>query len=234
MEALRDGATAANAFEAILGLAARPKHPLNATFLDQLLRRHSMLARDPFWSNMLETSYSGWSAQVIPHSGVHRLIDTARRGRLDALPDEVGRLWTTTLAWFCASPDRRIRDRATMAMVSILRARPSIIAWLVRKFAETEDEYIAERVLVAAYGALLLNQSEPHVKEAAAELYERYFAEAEPPLNASLRDHARLIIELAVELGVPRPRPRTEAISATLFEPVANQPSQRGGREAIC
>jgi hypothetical protein len=219
LEALSDGDTAAKAFEAILGLAARPKHPLNATFLDQLLRRYSMLARDPFWSRMLETSYSDWSDRVIPHSGVHRLIDTARRGRLDALPDDVGRLWTTTLAWFCASPDRRIRDRATMAMVSILCARPSTIVWLVRKFAETEDEYIAERVLLAAYGALLICQSRSHVQETAAELYERYFAEVEPPLNASLRDHARLIIELGIELGVPPPR-----LERTRYRPPHSSP----------
>jgi hypothetical protein len=205
-EALCKGDIAAKAFEAVLGLAARPSHPLNATFLDQLLRRCSMVARDPFWSNMLETSYSGWSDQVVPHSRVHKLIDTACRGTLDALPNEVARLWTTTLAWFCASPDRRIRDRATKAMVSILRSVPSTIIWLIQKFAKTDDEYIAERVLLAAYGALLLCQSKPHVYETAAELYEGYFAEVEPPLNASLRDHARLIIELAVGLGVPPPR----------------------------
>lgn len=206
MEALHNGDIRAKALEAILGLAARPSHPLNATFLDQLLRRCSMVARDPFWSNMLETSYSGWSDQVVPDSRVHKLIDTACRGQLDALPDEVARLWTTVLAWFCASPDRRIRDRATLGMVNILRTRPNTITWLIRKFANTDDEYIAERVLLAAYGALLLCQSKPHVYETAAELYQGYFAEIEPPLNASLRDHARLIIELAVELGVPPPR----------------------------
>jgi hypothetical protein len=193
-EALSHRDTAASAFEAILCIALRAGHPLNATFLDGLLRRFPMLSRDPFWANLLETSYSDWSDRVKPHSGVHRLIDTARRADLTALPDDVGRLWGVALAWFCASPDRRIRDRATMAMVSLFRSRPSVVVPLLRRFAESDDEYIAERVLVASYGVLLLRPSASHLHDAASEIYDRYFAEGEPPLNASLRDHARLII----------------------------------------
>jgi hypothetical protein len=205
-EALGNGDTAGPTFEAILGLALRPDHPLNARFLNRLLEPIPMLKRDPFWAHMLETSYSAWSESVNPRSGVHRLIDTARRADLVALPDQVGILWGTALAWFCASPDRRIRDRATMALVSLARARPSVLLPLVRRFADTDDEYIAERVLVAAYGAFLLNPSLAHLGEVATDLYERYFFDGEPPLNAGLRDHARLIIELAAELNAPLPQ----------------------------
>jgi hypothetical protein len=209
-EALSHRDTFAAAFEAILGLAARPGHPLNATFLDGLLRSRPMLTRDPLWADMLETSYSGWSNRVFPQSGVHRLMDAARRADLGALPDDVGTLWAITLAWFCASPDRRIRDRATMAMVSVFRARPAVLVSLLCKFAESDDQYIAERVVVASYGALLLHPSPLHLRDAACEVYSRYFAEGEPPLNASLRDHARLIIELAVELDVAPPQLRRD------------------------
>ena len=76
---------------------------------------------------------------------------------------------------------------------------------LVRRFADSDDEYIAERVLVATYGAFLLNPSPADLGNVAADLYDRYFSEGEPPLNASLRDHARLIIEFAEELNVPLP-----------------------------
>jgi len=209
-EALSNGDTAAPTFEAILGLAARPGHLLNAGFLDRLLGPTPMLTRDPFWARVLATSYSGWSDRVNPRSGVHRLIDTARRADLTALPDDVGALWGTALAWFCASPDRRIRDRATMALVSLFRARPNVLVSLLRRFSESDDEYIAERVLVASYGALLLHPSKPHLQDAASDIYDCYFAEGEPPLNASLRDHARLIIELAVELNVPPPQLRPD------------------------
>ena len=55
-EALSHRDTAATTFEAILGLAARPGHPLNAAFLDRLLGAIPMLHRDPFLADMLETS----------------------------------------------------------------------------------------------------------------------------------------------------------------------------------
>ena len=201
-EALGANDTAKAALDAVLGLAPRPGHPLNAEYLHQMLAPISMLTRDPFWANMLEASYSRWSDTVDPKSAVHRLIDSARRGHLADLPDEVGVLWTTALAWFCASPDRRIRDRATMAMVSVFRARPAVIAPLLQRFADSEDEYISERVLAAAYGALLLRPSAPDLQAAATEIYGLYFRDGAPPLNASLRDHGRLLIELAIDLGV--------------------------------
>lgn len=191
----------ASMMEALFGLAARPRHPLNAGFLDYLLQSLPLLERDPFWANCLEQSYAEWSATIRAKSGVHRLIDTACRANLEGLPDSAATLWATALAWFCASPDRRIRDRSTMAMVNIFRARPNCIVRLMRRLLESDDEYISERILVAAYGALLLNESEAGLRETAGFVYDVYFAEGEPPLNASLRDHARLIIELAVELG---------------------------------
>lgn len=206
-------------FEVLLGVAARPDHPLNARFLARILRGIPLLIRDPFWANRVETSYSGWTDIVRPKSGVHRLIDTARRGNLENLPDDVGTLWATILAWFCASPDRRIRDRATMAIVSILRARPGCITPLLRQFLQSDDEYISERVLVAAYGALLLNDDVPALRESAAVVYQRYFAEGAPPLNASLRDHGRLIVELSVELGVA-----PEGVDAALYRPPYSSP----------
>jgi hypothetical protein len=218
MELVREGLgsteTVAAMLEALLGVAARPDHPLNARFLDRVLRGIPMLARDPFWAHRLEDSYSGWSDTVRPKSGVRRLIETARRGNLDNLPDAVGTLWAITLAWFCASPDRRIRDQATMAIVNIFRAQPACIGLLLRRFLLSEDEYVSERVLVAAYGALVLNESALDLREAANIAYDFYFAEGDPPLNASLRDHARLIIELSVELGVA-----PEGLDAELYRP---------------
>lgn len=200
--------------EALFGLAARPRHPLNAGFLDYILQGVPLLERDPFWANCLEQSYAEWSATIRVKSGVHRLIDTACRANLESLPDPAATLWATALAWFCASPDRRIRDRSTMAMVSIFRARPLCIVPLMRRCLDSDDEYISERILVAAYGALLLNESGPALRETADFVYDAYFAEGEPPLNAGLRDHARLIIELAVELGVA-----PDGIDEALYRP---------------
>ena len=106
-----------------------------------------------------------------------------------------------------------------MAMVSICRARPGCVPTLLRRFLLSNDEYISERVLVAAYGALLLNESAPDLRQAASVVYELYFAEGSPPLNASLRDHGRLIIELSVEFGVA-----PEGADPALYRPPYESP----------
>jgi hypothetical protein len=213
-EGLRSNNTIVAMFESLLGCAARPAHPLNARFLHLILNRIPLLARDPMWADCLEELYSSWSDTVRPKSVVHRLIEAARHGDLDNLPDEVGTLWAIMLAWFCASPDRRIRDQATMAMVRIFRARPTCITPMLRQFLRSDDEYISERILVAAYGALLLNEATPELRDAAALVYRLYFADGVPPLNASLRDHGRLLIELSIELDVA-----PQGVDAKLYRP---------------
>lgn len=187
--------------EALFDLAVRPEHPLNADYLDRLLRRAPMLVRDPWWANLLELSFSNWTKTPL-RTGAARIINTALQSNLGNVPEDVARLWCVLLAWFCASPDRRIRDRATKGMVKLFRAQPSVIVPLLEKFARFEDEYIAERVVVASYGALLLNPSADDLRATANYLYEIYFkSDAGPPLNSSLRDHARLIVEIATDHG---------------------------------
>lgn len=218
-ERLGSHETANAVFEVLLGFAARPDHPLNSKFMDGFLRGNPLLLRDPFWANLLEISYSAWSESVLTESGVYRLIESARRGNLENLPDNVGVHWAIMLAWFCASPNRRIRDRATMALVSIFRARPGCINPLLVRFLRIDDEYISERVLVAAYGGLLLNEAASELRDAATLVYDWFFADGTPPLNSSLRDHGRLIIELAVELGLS-----PEKFQSELYRPPYNSP----------
>ncbi|WP_155257485.1 hypothetical protein [Rhizobium leguminosarum] len=203
--ALHDGQNSSEAFEALLRIATRPDIPLNATFLSKKLRGATMIDRDPWLAHCIIESYSGFTDTVSRKSGVHRLIDTARRADLRRLPDDVAFLWCTMLAWFCAIPDRRVRDRATMALVSVLRARPHSITALLAEFLDEEDEYVVERVLVASYGALLISKEGNDAADAAELVYSRMFEGRVPPENASVRDHGRLIIELALSRVAIKP-----------------------------
>lgn len=207
------------ALEAVLTVSARPDHPLNAQFLNDMLAPIPVIERDSFWAHLLENSFSGWSETVREKSPVHRLIDIARRARLDGLPYQVACLWASVLAWFCASPDRRIRDKATLAMASIFRAEPAAITKILRAFDSCDDEYILERILVAGYGAFTLNPSAEDLFNASCLLYHKFFAYGDPPLNASVRDHARLIIELSLDRKVPPP-----GLDISLCRPPYNSP----------
>jgi len=199
-QATRTQELAEKAWEALYRIATRREHPLNADTIDAWLGTETVLERDPYWSYIVGRSFER------PTGGVPRLIDWAVRGHLHAIDDTVALLWARVLAWFCAVPDRRIRDRSTKGLVRVFRARPEIIPALIDAFARIDDEYVSERVLVASYGALLLSRDAGHIHAAASAVHRAYFSNPmDTPLNASLRDHARLIVELAVDEGVKDP-----------------------------
>jgi hypothetical protein len=199
---LNDPTTSGLAWETIIKLSTRQDHPLNALFLHEFLMKIPMLERDPYWSMALDKWVFPSSHVPEDRTAVHRLIDWSLRGHLEGITLESAKLCATVFSWFCASPNRKVRDRATKGLVRVFKARPDAISPIVREFLRSDDEYISERVLVAAYGALLLCQSLKHTKDCAIEVLSNFFEPpSKTPLNASLRDHGRLIIELAIDIG---------------------------------
>jgi len=179
-------------FETLLTLSARPGHPLNAKYLHRLLGRFSLAHRDGFWSGFLHESYSA-------ERSVHRHIDWALRGELEGLDPNAVYLWVLALAWCCAAADRRVRDRATRAMVRLLRSRPGLAPELIEDLGEINDDYVWERVLGACYVVVLLSRESQVIRDVAAATWTVVFEAGRVPLNALVRDHVRLILELALQ-----------------------------------
>jgi len=194
-----------DAFEAMLRMSIRKGHPLNSEFLYEWWNSLACLVRDPIIGYHLERNYSDWSENIVPNSAVATLLDWALYSHLDGLDTEVAVLWGTALALFLSSPNRKIRDRATKGLVRIAIAEPRILAPLLNRFLSNEDAYIVERVLVATYGAILLNPNPELVGDVAsiiADWFVTSSGEVPPTTNAISRDHARMILELAVNLNV--------------------------------
>jgi hypothetical protein len=180
--------------ETLLELSTRPEHPLNADRMHRMLLSIPLADRDGFWCLFLYRSYEG-------ERGVRRLIDWALKDDFEGLAEDSLRLWATTLAWFCAAADRRVRDRATKALVRLFGAAPSIARSLILRFSDVDDEYVIERVLCSAYGAVLLSDDNEITGSAADAVWQGLFAhDGTAPLNALIRDHARLILEAANEI----------------------------------
>jgi hypothetical protein len=210
-EALGRTGIALLAMETILLLSPRPGHRLNADYLHRHQKRQSLTSRDPFWAYALHSSF-------LAEGIVHRLIDWALRSELRTLSPETVRLWAIALAWFCAAPDRRIRDRATKGIVKLFVAHPSVTAQLLGAFADCDDDYVVERVLMATYGALLLSRDTGALREIAV-LAHRTIFQNEVSFNAVIRDHSRLIIEYALDLNAIEPK----ALSANFRSPYSSE-----------
>jgi hypothetical protein len=130
----------------LLSLACIPDHPLNVHRIDRVLRkRMTMPERDKLWSDEV---LSIWSEDVNP---IARTIDWAWTG-LEQPPTDVAQLGAKLLAWLFTSPNRRLRDTATKALLRLVENNTRLLVNLVHSFTNVDEPYIVERLLAVACG----------------------------------------------------------------------------------
>ena len=183
--------------ETLITLATIPDHPLNAKFLDQELRKTTMADRDAWWSTGLHALWDDrsavdrivqWSSRLWPHS---------------QLDEEAAELTATTLAWLLTSSNRHLRDHTSKSLVRVMTWRPGLIGKLIRRFADLDDAYVAERVLAAAYGAAMRVTDAEGLKAVAEAAHQAVFAGGRPRPHILLREYARGLIKRAEHLLAP-------------------------------
>lgn len=132
-------------------------HPLNAQFTDRVLRAFELADRDLRWCEWIRRT----DQTYFPRQGgvIRRDIDELERrwrGRQTRdIGDRLRALWTT---WLLASPDRRLRDRATRALYAYGLYDPQGLFELTISALHTNDPYVPERLLAASYGVAMANQ----------------------------------------------------------------------------
>lgn len=178
--------------DALLTVTCIPDHPFNAEYLHRRLMRLSMASRDATWSILLEEQFEsqgaidrilawGWTDQDHSH-----------------VSDEAITLYATTLCWTLASPNRMLRDRSTMTLVTLLTGRLSVIAKLLVKFERCNDLYVTERLYAVAYGCAVRSlKQDDELANIADWIFKKVFQNNKPPVHILFRDYARGIILLA-------------------------------------
>ncbi|MGI9101072.1 MAG: AVAST type 2 anti-phage system protein Avs2 [Terriglobales bacterium] len=190
-----------NALDTLLTVATIPGHPLNAQYLNKLLRRHSMADRDSWWSTYLHRAFGG-------HSSVDRIIDWAHEVKPERrMEDDTVDLCSIVLTWMQTSSNRFLRDRATKALISLLTGRLQASTRLLEMFADVDDLYVKERLYAVCYGVAMRNSDVNGISALAQVVYSKVFANKSPVAHILLRDYARGVIERAAALnskmGIP-------------------------------
>lgn len=193
-EALADADISFETMDSILSVAWQPS-PIDSYWLDDLLRTKPMARRDAYWCPYLHIRYE-------PSGVVRRLIDAAPKLRLDRIETGILERWAVLLSWFTAAADRRVKDRATRAVTKIFSHRPEIVPGIVERFIDCDDDAVRERVLMSAYGALILAREAAATTRLAEILCRDFRDRAEQFNNALIRDHTRCILELSKILQV--------------------------------
>jgi hypothetical protein len=194
-----------DAWERIIQLAALPDHPLNARWLHATLHRLSMPERDVRWSMYLHRSERRQESKS--PSAMTRLLDWAwpdDAERIDPIAgcdDEVIELAAATVVWCFTTANRFVRDRATKALVCLLRGRLHLVPGILDAFQGVDDLYVSERLYAACFGSVVRDSRIDQVQTVAKATYDNVFSSGEPPAHLLLRDYAREIIEYAAFLG---------------------------------
>lgn len=175
-------------------------HPLNADFLDKVLRPITPVAdRDFSWTEWIRATRGERLGDILEleHRWKSNLFD---RGGSD-------RLRLKWLMWHLTSSDRELRDVATRAAYWYGRGTPSALFEETLRSLEINDPYVPERMLAASYGVAMAHRGEFEIESFTSgdlavfgrKVYEAIFSEEAPcsTTHILLREYAARIIELA-------------------------------------
>lgn len=167
---------------------------IDAHWLTSFLNRLGLVNRDSVLAPYLH--------QARNKTGIARRLITASDDiNLEKIDEATAERWIIVLVWFTASADRRIKDEATRAAVSLCRAKPLLAVTLVGTFLRHDDDEVRERMLLVVYTGLLLARDCAVLRAVSAELLGAYQATPDAFEHALIRDHIRCVAELARELG---------------------------------
>lgn len=174
-----------------LGVAGIPEHPFNGRILHGYLDKFSLAKRDRFWQRFLNSHYDEGSF-------LKRLIDWGwHKESKNYLSDEALELICSTIIWFLASSNRRVRDRSTKALIELLKGREDVLIRLLNQFKSNNDPYIVQRIYAVSLGCAHRSPNTRSLHKLAESVYGLVFSTGHPPADILLRDYAREVIELS-------------------------------------
>lgn len=176
-----------------------PSHPLNAEFLDAVLRPMTVADRDLRWTEWVQR-HRDELLDDLEYLEERWCTNTTQR----PLSDRLRAQW---VMWTLTSTVRRLRDQATRTLYWFGRGDPAALFDLTLCALDVKDPYVPERMLAAGYGVAMALQydTENHafveevLPRAAEQLYATMFAPEAPHATTHLlaRNYARRIIEIA-------------------------------------
>ena len=189
-----------NILTLMIELAARPDHSWNADMLHRNLQGWKLPERDQKWTIHISTEgmYEGHPA--------NRLIAWSETGEKDHADDEVLRLCAVALSWLLTSSAAWVRDRATKALASLFADRVELFPKILPQFAAVDDNYVTERILASAYGALIRWPCKERATAYSSAVWDCFFGKGHIPPDLLLLDYAYGILEVSSRIGELPPR----------------------------
>ena len=141
-------------FDCLLMVAVTPNHPFGPKKFHGIMLHNKMPVRDSFWQEYLYyyATRNGGSFD--------RLCSWTFSGFCDNSSGSQKYLSALALAWFLASTNQSIRDRATFAIIKLLEGDIKNILSLIEDFECCDDPYIVERLYAIAYNFAIYEKNQ--------------------------------------------------------------------------
>lgn len=170
--------------------SASPNHPLNADRLHSILIRQKLAERDGQWTIFV----NGLNSE----DRMLQLIEYIQRGKeYQFRSTDESRLLLILLTWTLSSSNRIVRDKASKAMIEILRTNFDHCKYLIGLYQGCDDPYVLQRLYGIILGACI-KRNKAYKEEyslLAKEVYQLIFNRDDVYPDILLRDYARMIIE---------------------------------------
>ena len=133
-------------FDRLRSTRSSSAHPLNAEFLEMVLRPMQVAERDLRWSE--------WVRRHEPDIMIdlQQIEERWRNSQQGEMSDPLLAIW---LKWLLTSTVRHLRDHATLALYWYGRKDPGALFNLTLASLQTNDPYVPERLLAASYGVIM-------------------------------------------------------------------------------
>lgn len=177
-----------------------PGHPLNADFLDAVLRSMAISERDVHWTEWIRQNADGIQKNV-------QSLENSWRGR-SASRSAADHLRAKWLTWVLTTTVLNLRDRVTRALYWFGRGDSAALFELAEHAHDIDDPSIYERTLAASYGVAMalhcdVNQADFRatiLPSQACRIFELMFKKNAPGRTTHIltREYGRRFIELAL------------------------------------
>lgn len=180
-----------NVWRILIENSTKPNHPLNAVRLHNVLLNKSLSYRDYLW-----TTYINGLAN--DEERLFQLIDFFNKGNsLDGLTNDSIRLLLILFSWLLTSSNRFLRDKASKAMIELLKTNFQMCKPLLETFESVNDPYVIQRLYGIVFGACMKRTAKYKTEYIALSKYvfNTVFNKITVYPDMLLRDYARLILE---------------------------------------
>jgi hypothetical protein len=188
-------------FNRLITTRAAYSHPLNARFLDSVLRSLTIVDRDIRWTEWIRRSSEDHKTDI---------LQIEKKWKDDSCRNQEDSLRACWIMWILTSTVRTLRDYATRALYYYGMGAPNKLFQQTLESLSINDPYVPERMLAASYGvsmslwadseAIDFRSALPNFAES---LIEKMLIPDAPNAtrHALMKDFALGIIELALRIS---------------------------------